>query len=348
MNPLALLAATSMRTPLAICLAAAALVAQSHSPLDEPRSSGLLEPIAKLPGSHTIERSALDNELTSADTVVARFRQSNQPPIVKAGPDVGTVITAAAHLAGAVTDDGLPGSLLAVHWDLLAGPGTATFSASTQPVTDVWFSVAGSYTLELSAFDGALTSTDTVVVTVQELPVILERAITTGNDDVEQQPNRLDRSGKTLEMVTDSSVNQVIGLRFEDVAIPRGAVISSAHVQFAAEKVSSIPTQLSISGEASDSAAPFQPRSNQVSGRPTTRADVAWAPAAWKIIHEEGPNQCTPNLNRIVQEITSRPGWNAGNSIVLKISGTGCRIATSYEKRPSGAAKLIVTYHAGS
>jgi len=45
-----------------------------------------------------------------------------------------------------------------------------------------------------------------------------------------------------------------------------------------------------------------------------------------------------------VQEITSRPGWSAGNSMVLEITGTGSRTATSYEKKPNAAAKLIVTY----
>ncbi|HEU4419724.1 MAG TPA: hypothetical protein VFT55_12365, partial [Planctomycetota bacterium] len=320
-------------------------VAQSGS-LVEPRLSGPLAPIAaaQLPHRDPCERSALDNEPKSADPVVVPFRQINQPPIVKAGPDVATVITSAAHVAGAADDDGLPGRLLAVHWSQVAGPGTASFAGRTQPATDISFSVAGSYTLELSAFDGEFTSTDTVVVTVQELPVILELAMTTGNDDVEQSSTKVDRSSKSLEMVMDGTMSQVVGLRFQGVTIPRGASISSAYVQFAAEKVTSTPARLRISGEASDNAAAFNP-AHSLSSRPATRADVTWAPAAWRIPHEEGPDQRTPNLKNIVQEVTSRPGWNPGNSMVLTITGTGCRTATSYEKRRASAAKLVVTYH---
>jgi hypothetical protein len=254
------------------------------------------------------------------------------------------VITSAAHVAGDANDDGLPGRLLAVHWNLLAGPGTATFSAPTRPVTDISFSVAGSYTLELSAFDGEFTSTDMVVVTVQQIPVVFERAITNGNDDIEQAPGKVDRSSKTIEMVMEASASQVVGLRFQDVAIPRGAAISSAYVQFTTEKITSTPTKLSIAGEASDDAAPFQ-TSSDISSRAATKAWVTWAPAAWRTLRESGPDQRTPNLHRIVQEITDRPGWKPGNSIALTITGTGCRTATSWEKRRTEAAKLVVTYH---
>ena len=336
-----------MRTPFVMSLATA-LVAQSGSLVEQPRLSGPLAPIAaaQLPRGDSSERSALGNELTSGDTVVVPFRQTNQPPIVKAGPDVAIVITSAAHVAGAADDDGLPGRLLAVHWSQVAGPGIATFASPTQPVTDISFSVAGSYTLELSAFDGELTSADTVDVTVQDLPVILELPITTGNDDVEQTLTKVDRSSKSLEMVMDGTMSQVVGLRFQGVTIPRGAAISSAYVQFTTERVTLTPTpaQLRISGEASDNAAAFNP-AHSISSRPATRAAVAWAPAAWKIPHEEGPDQRTPNLKGIVQEVTSRPGWNPGNSMVLTITGTGCRTATSYEKKRTSAAKLVVTYH---
>ena len=321
---------------------ATALVAQGPH-IDHPRLSVLPEPIAaaQLPSSGCIEHRASDDAWKSADTVVVTFRQSNQPPIVKAGPDVAIVITSVAHLGGAVDDDGLPGRVLAVHWNLLAGPGTATPTAPTQPVTDIAFSVAGSYTLELSAFDGEFTSTDTVVVTVQDLPVILERSITTGNDDAAQELTKIDRSSKLIEMGADG----IVGLRFQDIAIPRGAVISSAHVQFTTDKISQVPTKLLICGEASDNAAPFQLRYNNISSRPSTNAAVSWSTAAWRLHQETGPNQRTPNLRGIVQEITNRPDWNAGNSIVLKVSGTGSRTVTSFEKRSTSAAKLIVTYH---
>ena len=57
-----------------------------------------------------------------------------------------------------------------------------------------------------------------------------------------------------------------------------------------------------------------------------------------------GPNQRTPNLASIVQEIVSRPGWSPGNAIALVITGTGTRIAVAYDDSPALAAKLVVHY----
>ena len=48
----------------------------------------------------------------------------------------------------------------------MSGPGTVTFSAPSAAVTNATFSLAGSYVLRLTASDGALTTSDDVIVTV--------------------------------------------------------------------------------------------------------------------------------------------------------------------------------------
>ncbi|HZN41545.1 MAG TPA: hypothetical protein VFD82_22255 [Planctomycetota bacterium] len=296
-------------------------------------------------GSYTIQLSAFDGELTSTDTVVVAVAQPNLAPVVNAGPDVTTVIPSMAHLVGTVSDDGLQRPLT-IQWRQLSGPGLASFTAPAQPVTDVSFSLAGSYTLELSAFDGGLTSTDTVVVTAQPAASItFNRAISTGNDDAEERPTKIDRGSQTLEMVLDGTVSQVVGLRFTSVAIPKGAVITSAYLQFTTERVTSVATQLSIVGQASDNAAPFQTALLNISSRPDTTASVAWAPAPWTVVGQAGLDQRTPSLASIVQEITNRAGWASGNAMVFVITGTGCRTATSYNRSHAAAPNLVVTYH---
>jgi hypothetical protein len=296
-------------------------------------------------GSYTVQLSAFDGELTSTDTVVVTVALPNLAPVVNAGPDASTVMPSMAHLVGTASDDGLRNPLT-IQWRQLSGPGLATFTAPAQAVTDVAFSLAGSYTLELSAFDGELTSTDTVVVTAQPAATItVNRTISTGNDDSEERPNKIDRGSHALEMVLDGTVSQVVGLRFTSVAIPMGAVITSAHLQFTTEKVTSIPTQLSIVGQASDNASPFQTALASISSRPDTTASVAWAPAPWTVVGQAGLDQRTPNLASIVQEITSRAGWVSGNAMVFVITGTGCRTATSYNRNRAAAPKLVVSYH---
>ncbi|HEX6810456.1 MAG TPA: hypothetical protein VF384_02430 [Planctomycetota bacterium] len=143
----------------------------------------------------------------------------------------------------------------------------------------------------------------------------------------------------------ERNVTQVIGLRFAGVAIPRGAVITSAHLQFTTEKATTGPAQLAIGGEASDNATAFGTTLRNISYRADTTASVAWSPAPWTLAGQAGPDQRTPSLSGIVQEITSRPGWNAGNAMVFAITGTGTRTATSYNKNRQRAPKLIVTYY---
>ena len=100
--------------------------------------------------------------------VVLRTGQStttNQPPVVNAGPNVTITLPATAQLNGTVTDDGIPGPLT-ITWAKVSGPGTVTFSNPAAASTSASFSAAGVYTLSLSGFDGALTTTANVTVTV--------------------------------------------------------------------------------------------------------------------------------------------------------------------------------------
>ena len=295
-------------------------------------------------GSYTLELSAYDGELVSADQVVIAVQPGNLPPVVDAGPGATIPSTSSAHLVGIANDDGLPGPM-AMQWSMLSGPGSATFTAPTQLVTDVSFSAVGSYTLKLSGFDGEFTSTDTVVVDVRPVFTV-DRAIGNGNDDAEQKGTKMDLKGNTLEMVLSGGVNQLVGYRFTGLTIPAGAVIMSANIQFTTEVASTTGTQLFIAGQASDNALTFGSTANNLSLRPVTAAKVTWQPLSWTVVGQAGDNQRTPNLKNVVQEITNRPGWVAGNAMAFVVSGTGVRVASSYNRNRARAARLVVTYYA--
>jgi hypothetical protein len=296
-----------------------------------------------LAGSYTLQLSAFDGEHTRTDTVVVTAQPPNVAPTVNAGPDLTVAMPSAAHLVGTVTDDGLPGGPLTIQWSKLTGPGTVTFTPPSAAVSDASFSAAGIYTLQLSASDGALTRTDSVAVTVDAAGSVV-RAIAASSDDAEESPTGVNRTSTDLEMVLDGTEVQVVGLRFTNLTIPLGAVITSAYVQFTCDEDSADPTQLTIAGQASDDAVTFAGTALNISSRPRTTATVAWAPAAWTTANEAGPNQRTPDLASIVQEIASRPGWSSGNAIAFVITGTGTRIASAFDDGAAGAAQLIVTY----
>jgi hypothetical protein len=61
-------------------------------------------------------------------------------------------------------------------------------------------------------------------------------------------------------------------------------------------------------------------------------------------VGEAGLDQQTPDVSSVIQEIVNRPGWTSGNSLVIIITGTGKRVADSYNGNQAGASTLHVEY----
>jgi hypothetical protein len=116
-------------------------------------------------------------------------------------------------------------------------------------------------------------------------------------------------------------------------------------VQFTADESQSVATALTIQAQAADNAATFTTAARNVSSRPRTSAATAatWSPVAW-IKGEVGPNQRTPDLSALVQEVVSRPGWAAGNALALIVTGSGHRTAVAFNGSAAAAPLLHVEY----
>ncbi len=143
------------------------------------------------------------------------------------------------------------------------------------------------------------------------------------NDDVEEAVNGggMDIGSSDLEMPYEDENQgnpQIIGLRFVGVPIPKGATITEAWVRLQVDetKGGTEPVNLIIEGELSPSAAGFAPDTLNVSNRPRTAAQVKWSVPNWTAVGDQGPDQTTPSLISIIQEIVNQDGW-AGGSIVL-------------------------------
>ncbi len=108
-------------------------------------------------------------EVTAPDSLGGGGAPQNMAPVVSAGPDLTLTLPGEVDLVGTVTDDGLPeGSVVSQQWSVVSAPQSASviFSDATSPTTSVGFSVAGTYTLQLTATDTQLTSSDRVNVVV--------------------------------------------------------------------------------------------------------------------------------------------------------------------------------------
>ena len=271
----------------------------------------------------------------------------NVAPTANAGPDVTVTRPAAARLAGTMTDDGLPTpATVRAAWTKLSGPGDVSFADAAAASTTATFSAAGNYVLRLTADDGSLIHRDDVAVLVREADGsgVLEVPVRSGDDDAEERSDRTIPTGADLELVQDGTAVQKVGLRFAGVALPRGATIRRAYVQFQTDEVQTAPATLTVVGHATDDASAFTTAPKDVSGRPSTAASVAWTPAAWPTLGARTAEQQTPDLAAVLQEIVDRPGWNEGNALSLMVTGTGTRTAAAYERGAVKAPVLHVEY----
>jgi uncharacterized protein YjiK len=109
-----------------------------------------------------------ENDGTMVELQISTTGPSNTAPTVNAGPDRTITLPAQASLDGTVTDDNLPSPpTLTSTWSKQSGPGTVTFANANSVDTQASFSAAGTYVLQLSASDGALSASDVMQVTVQ-------------------------------------------------------------------------------------------------------------------------------------------------------------------------------------
>jgi VCBS repeat-containing protein len=270
----------------------------------------------------------------------------NKPPTVNAGADQTIIRSQGAQLQGSVSDDGIPGPTLSSAWSKASGPGTVTFSDPSSTITTATFSALGSYVLRLTIDDGELVSSDDVNITVTgdngELP--LEVRVAASSDDAEESASGIvSLKGSDLELVYDGS-NQKVGMRFNGINIPQGTTITNAYIQFTVDESQSESTALTIQGQNADQAAAFTSATNNVSSRARTVAAVSWSPNPWTVIGAAGPDQQTPNIASVIQEIVNRPGWSSGNSLAIIITGTGHRTARAYDYSPAQAPLLYVEY----
>ena len=124
-------------------------------------------------GTYVLTLTASDGDLSGTDSLTIQVNAGpNVAPVVNAGPDQTVVLPVQALLAGIVSDDGQPGGAPTTLWSKVSGPGTVNFAQVAAATTTAALSAPGTYVLMLTANDGALASSDTLVVTVNA-PVVL-------------------------------------------------------------------------------------------------------------------------------------------------------------------------------
>ena len=279
--------------------------------------------------------SALTDAQVAAihSTPPPQFRSS---PLYKPDAPVGQPY--AATLAGDATGTG------ALTFGKMDGPAWLTVGANGSLAGTPGATNGGvnNFLVRVTDPNGSL-HTATLLISVPTVSV----AIASSAEDAEQSAAGVVTLNSTdLELVNDdatSAGNQIIGLRFNGLSIPAGAIVTNATIQFTADEAQSEATALNIFAEVADHAAAFTTAANNLGARALTPLSVPWSPAAWTA-GQSNATQLTPNLAGLVQEVVSRPGWVSGNALAFLISGTGHRTADSADKVGGSPARLTLSY----
>ncbi len=152
----------------------------------------------------------------------------------------------------------------------------------------------------------------------------------------------------------DSQGGQLVGMRFLNVDISAGSTINSASIQFTVDEndKNDAPASYVIFGELSPNPETFTSASGNISSRTPATNIAVWSnvPSWTGQIGNAGPDQLTPDLSAIVQEIIDQAGWAAGNAMAFGMQPLAAenidanRTAESFDGVPTSAALLQVDF----
>ncbi|MEN8226346.1 MAG: T9SS type A sorting domain-containing protein [Bacteroidota bacterium] len=142
-----------------------------------------------------------------------------------------------------------------------------------------------------------------------------------GDDDVNEERSQIPTlHDEYLVMSRTEDNNQIrIGLRYQNATIPLGAEITAAWIQFTSlDTREGDSVNMMIMGLKSVNVWPFVEEESNVFLRTPTDACVHWQTQNW-LAFTPGPDQKTPDLSEIVQEIIDQDGWTSGNAMGFKM-----------------------------
>lgn len=141
----------------------------------------------------------------------------------------------------------------------------------------------------------------------------------------------------------------ITGIRFEDVDIPKSALISHAYVKFERRGTNGstrIPeVRIEVQSDPANNVR-FTDTDFDISSRPVYSESVTWNVPTWRYDNDESTSG-TPNIRNLIQTAIDDPQWSTGDPITVIITfeaDYGPRTAWSYEGDPDLAPSLHVVY----
>jgi hypothetical protein len=174
----------------------------------------------------------------------------------------------------------------------------------------------------------------------------ISASVKSSSDDVNEVGTTFDAASSSIWIGNGgTTTTSFTGLRFTGIAIPRGAVITSAQLQFYSSQGTWIAINLQIAAETTGSSLTYSTtsRPSQRTALTTARvnhtSNVNWNANTWYTLADIKP---------VIQEVVNLPAWTSGNSISIILKGTGTnwgrKFASAFEAGSANAPRLVITY----
>ena len=164
-----------------------------------------------------------------------------------------------------------------------------------------------------------------------EIPIVATTTITDDGVTFEASSDDAEQENDAIDALFDDDIDVgwegdpedfnvlTCGLRFQNLPLPKGAVVDSAFIEvFSHEsKTADDVANITIAAEATDDAQTFT-EDALIDSRPLTSTQLSWfidEPWGLWTAHR------TPDLSAVVQEVVDRNGWEVGNSIAFIMLG---------------------------
>ncbi len=184
----------------------------------------------------------------------------------------------------------------------------------------------------------------------------LDIRISNGTDDAEEHlsDGSMDLTSSDLELpyeddgTPSATDDQLIGLRFTPVPIPKGAQIMKAYLEFEMDedKGNGRPVSLIVEGQLVPNAPAIQTSSRNLTNRSQrTKAQVKWTVPVGLAVDVKFRS---PDIASILNEIISQDGWAGGNALFILVRddksspSTGIRCTESYDGEATAAPLLHI------
>jgi hypothetical protein len=183
---------------------------------------------------------------------------------------------------------------------------------------------------------------------------VWEGRIADGDDDIEEHvpAGNMDITSTDLEFPFEDAGPtdaQILGLRFLNVAVPKGAAIVNAYIEFECDetKDGSQPVSVIIQGELSADPAVFATGANNLSNRAVTSATAVWEPDNWTAADQKDQ---TSDISAVIEELVAQADWTGSGTIVILIRdnpddpSSGLRCAEAYDGEAAAAPLLHIEW----